>query len=138
MAVDIQKLNSLMKQFVATTPDIQGAILVTSDGLPMATALPTKLDEERVSAMSAAILALGERIGTELVRGATNRVFIEGKDGYALLTSCSDDLVLLVLAHHTVKLGVLIYEIKRILPMIKRLVGEEVTLTNFLMDSEKK
>ena len=126
MPVDTQRLNNLMKQFVATTSDIQGAALVTIDGLPMATALPTKLDEDRVSAMAAAILSLGEKISFELMRGSTSRILVEGQDGYALLTSCSDELVLLVLAHHSAKLGVLMFEIKRLLPVVKKLVGESI------------
>ena len=123
-AVDTKKLNLLLQHFVSATSDIQGAVLVTSDGLPMTTALPTRFDEERVAAMAAAILSLGERISSELARGLTNRVIVEGEDGYALFTSCSDDLALLVLANHAAKLGVLMFEIKRILPVLKKLVGE--------------
>ena len=36
------------------------------DGLPIATSLPREVEEDRVSAMSAAMLSLGERIASEL------------------------------------------------------------------------
>jgi predicted regulator of Ras-like GTPase activity (Roadblock/LC7/MglB family) len=123
MPIDTERLSSLLQKFVATTSDIQGVALVNSDGLPISVALPTRLDEDRVSAMAAAILALGERIGSELARGVTGRVIIEGKDGYALLTRFSEELALLVLAHRDTKLGVLIFEIKRLLPIVRKLVG---------------
>ncbi|MGF1498275.1 MAG: roadblock/LC7 domain-containing protein [Elainellaceae cyanobacterium] len=123
MAINTQKLNSVMQSFVASTPDIQAAALVTTDGLPLSTALPSRLDEERVSAMSAAILALGDRIGTELLRGTIERVYIEGKEGYAVLTNCSEDAVLLVLANRAAKQGILILEIKRILKDLRAILA---------------
>jgi hypothetical protein len=42
------------------------------------------MDEERTSAMSAAMLSLGERIGRELGRGAIERVFVQGEKGYGV------------------------------------------------------
>jgi predicted regulator of Ras-like GTPase activity (Roadblock/LC7/MglB family) len=98
---------------------VQGAALVTPDGLPQATTLPTTMDEERVSAMSAAMLSLGERIGKELARGMVDRIFVEGDDGYGILTSCSEDAVFLVLANKAAKQGVLMLEIKRALSDLK-------------------
>jgi len=46
---------------------------VSVDGLPIASALPQGVEEDRVSAMSAAMLSLGERIANELGRGAFTR-----------------------------------------------------------------
>ena len=63
MSINLDKLNQILTEFASTTSDIQGAALVTPDGLPLATTLPGNMDEERVSAMSASMLSLGERIG---------------------------------------------------------------------------
>jgi uncharacterized protein len=104
---------------VTLSPDIQGAILVTPDGLPLAAHLPIGMDEERVSAMSAAMLSLGERIGMELVRGVIERVFVEGTEGFGVLTSCGEDAVFVVLASKAVKQGVLMLEIKRAVTELK-------------------
>ena len=65
-------------------------------------------------AMSAAMLSLGERIGRELGRGAIERVFVQGEKGYGVLTSCGPDAVLLTIASHEVKQGLLFLEIKRV------------------------
>lgn len=115
MGINIQKLNQTLQEFVSNTSDIQGAALVTPDGLPLATTLPEKMDEERVAAMSASMLSLGERIGKELARGDIGRIFIEGEEGYGILTSCTEEALFLVLANHQAKQGVLMLEIKRIL-----------------------
>jgi hypothetical protein len=93
--------------------------MVTPDGLPLATSLPGAMDDERVSAMSAAMLSLGDRIGRELARGEIDRIYVEGDEGFSILTSCGEDAVLLVLAGKTAKQGVLMLEIKRILSALK-------------------
>ena len=115
MGINTQKLNQTLQEFVSSTSDIQGAALVTPDGLPLATTLPDRMDEERVAAMSASMLSLGERIGKELARGDVGRLFVEGEDGYGILTSCTEEALFLVLASHQAKQGVLMLEIKRIL-----------------------
>jgi predicted regulator of Ras-like GTPase activity (Roadblock/LC7/MglB family) len=93
--------------------------MVTPDGLPLATSLPTGMDDERVSAMSAAMLSLGDRIGRELVRGDIDRIYVEGDEGFSILTSCGEDAVFLVLAGKSAKQGVLMLEIKRTLSDLK-------------------
>jgi hypothetical protein len=119
MAIDTEKLGHILQNFVATTIDVQGAAMVTPDGLPLATSLPGTMDDERVSAMSAAMLSLGDRIGRELARGEIDRIYVEGDEGFSILTSCGEDAVLLVLAGKTAKQGVLMLEIKRILSALK-------------------
>ncbi|MBD1912322.1 MULTISPECIES: roadblock/LC7 domain-containing protein [unclassified Leptolyngbya] len=122
MAISTEKLNMVLQQFVTATSDVQGAALVTPDGLPLATSLPAGMDEERVSAMSAAMLSLGERIGSELARGGVDRIYVEGDQGYGVLTSCGEDAVFLVLASKAAKQGVLMLEIKRTLGELKLLM----------------
>ena len=112
----------VLQNFVSGTTDVQGAALVTPDGLPLAASLPGGMDEERVSAMSASMLSLGERIGTELARGTIDRIFVEGNKGFGILTGCGQDAVLLVLASESAKQGLLMLEIKRVLTELKLIV----------------
>jgi uncharacterized protein len=119
MPVSTMNLDGILQNFVTGTNDIQGAALVSPDGLPLATSLPAGLDDERVSAMSAAMLSLGERIGSELVRGTIDRIYVEGDKGFAILMGCSNDAVLLVLASHVAKQGLLMLEIKRVVAELK-------------------
>ena len=119
MAINSQKLNQVVQNFVARTSDVQGAAVVTPDGLPLASSLPGEMDEERVSAMSAAMLSLGERIGKELLGGNADRIFVEGDEGFTILTTCGNDAVFLVLASKEAKQGMLMLEIKRTLTEVK-------------------
>ncbi len=119
MGINTDKLNSILENFVSGTNDVQGAVLVTPDGLSLGSTLPPGMDEERVSAMSAAMLSLGERIGKELSRGSIERIYVEGDEGYGVLTSCGEEAVLLVLANKSVKQGILMLEIKRVVSELK-------------------
>lgn len=122
MAINTEKLGYLLQNFVSTTAEVQGAALVTPDGLPLATILPGGMDEERVSAMAAAMLSLGERIGLELARGGIDRIYVEGEEGYSILTNCGRDAVFLVLASRSAKQGVLQLEIKRTVLDLKQIL----------------
>ncbi|MEQ8995785.1 MAG: roadblock/LC7 domain-containing protein [Coleofasciculus sp. B1-GNL1-01] len=113
MAINAEKLGMIIKDFASAASDVEGAAVVTPDGLPLATTLPSGMDDERVSAMSAAMLSLGERIGKELVRGAIDRIYVEGEKGFSVLTSCGEDTVFLVLATKEAKQGLLMLNIKR-------------------------
>ena len=122
MGINVDKLNNILQNFVSSASDVQGAAIVTPDGLSLASALPGGMDDERVSAMSAAMLSLGERIGKELGRGGVERIFVEGTDGYGVLTSCGEDAVFLVLASRTAKQGVMMLDIKRALEDLKKAI----------------
>lgn len=119
MIVTSSKIESILQNFVSSSSDIQGAALVSPDGLPLAASLPMGMDEERTSAMCAAMLSLGERIGQELARGTIERIYVEGDKGYGLLVSCGEDAVLLVLASQSAKQGILMLEVKRVVSELK-------------------
>lgn len=102
-----------LKKLQISSPDIQASALVSVDGLIIASALPASVEEDRVSAMSAAMLSLGERISVELKRGALNQVYIRGDQGYVLLTSVGNEAVLTVMANSGAKLGLMFLDIKR-------------------------
>lgn len=102
-----------LKELQSSTPDIEASAVVSVDGLTIASALPPDVEEDRVSAMSAAMLSLGERIAGELRRGVLNQVYIKGDEGYVVLMSVGEDAVLTVLARKEAKLGLLFLDMKR-------------------------
>ncbi|MEB3150503.1 MAG: roadblock/LC7 domain-containing protein [Sphaerospermopsis sp.] len=121
--INTSMLQDVLQGFVSGSADVQGAALVSPDGLPLASVLPGDMDEERTAAMSAAMLSLGERIGGELARGSIDRIVVEGEKGYGVLVGCGADAVLLVLAGAGVKQGILFLEIKRVVTKITPLLA---------------
>jgi predicted regulator of Ras-like GTPase activity (Roadblock/LC7/MglB family) len=102
-----------LRDLQASSPDVEASAVVSVDGLTMASALPTDVEEDRVSAMSAAMLSLGERIANELGRGGLEQVYIKGESGYVILTSVGSEAVLTVLAREQAKLGLLFLDMRR-------------------------
>ena len=107
----------------ANTPDVEASAVVSVDGLIIAAALPTTVEEDRVAAMSAAMLSLGERIAGELGRGSLDEVYIHGDEGYVLLTSVGFEAVLTVLARRQGKLGLIFLEMRRAAEDIAKWTG---------------
>ena len=107
------RLDRAIHALLSQTPEIEAAAVVSFDGLPMAAALPPSMDEDRVAAMSAALLSLGERAAQGLGRGELSQVYIEGDAGTVFLISADDEAVLVAVAAKGAKTGMMLYEVKR-------------------------
>jgi len=112
-----------LREMQAASPEIEASAVVSVDGLIMASALPAEVEEDRVSAMSAAMLSLGERIAKELGRGSLEQVYIRGNTGYVILTAVGEEAVLTALAREGAKLGLIFLEMRRAAESLARLVG---------------
>ncbi|MGQ9585325.1 MAG: roadblock/LC7 domain-containing protein [Anaerolineae bacterium] len=107
---------------LSNTVGIEASAVVSVDGLIIASALPADVEEDRVSAMSAAMLSLGERIASELGRGNLERVYIEGADGYVFLSAVGEEAVLTALATKNAKLGLVFLDMKRAVEDLSKLI----------------
>ncbi len=111
-----------LRDLQAGTPDVEASAVVSVDGLIMASSLPAGVDEDRISAMSAAMLSLGDRIAIELSRGSLEQVYIKGSDGIIVLMAVGEDAVLTLLARESAKLGLIIHDMKRAVTDLERLL----------------
>lgn len=117
------KMVTRLRDMQIASPDIIASAVVSVDGLTMASALPGDVEEDRVAAMSAAMLSLGERISSELGRGTLDEVYIRGVEGFVLLTAVGDEAVLTALARDEAKLGMIFLEMRRAAEDLEKLVG---------------
>jgi len=111
-----------LRDLQASSGDVEGAAIVSVDGLSMASALRADVEEDRVSAMSAAMLSLGERIASELGRGTLEQVNVRGENGYVILTAVGEDAVLTVLARKDAKLGLILLDVTRTVSALAEIV----------------
>lgn len=111
-----------LRDLQVASPDIEASAMVSVDGLSIASALPQGVEEDRVSAMSAAMLSLGERIASELGRGTLDQVYIKGENGYVVLMSVGEDAVLTALANEHAKLGLIFLEMRRATEDLEKLI----------------
>ncbi len=108
-----QDLSTRLNNLVSSSSEIEAAALVSTDGLPIASVLPEAVEDDRLAAMSAAMLSLGEQITGELARGELEQVFIRGSGGHVILMSISENIVLTALAGENAKLGLILLEMRR-------------------------
>jgi uncharacterized protein len=108
-----QLLAETLDGFVGTSADVEAAAVVSFDGLTMASALPDEMDDDRVGAMSAALLSLGEQAARGLGRGDLQQLFVEADDGYVFLMSARDQAVLVAVTGRHAKIGFILYEMRR-------------------------
>jgi len=118
-----EQMVTRLRALQASAPDIEASAVVSVDGLIIASALPQGSEEDRVSAMSAAMLSLGERIAGELGRGNLEQVYIKGNAGFIVLTSVGSEAVLTALARQEAKLGLIFLEMRRAAEDLVKLVG---------------
>jgi predicted regulator of Ras-like GTPase activity (Roadblock/LC7/MglB family) len=115
----IERLHELQMD----TPDVEATAIVSVDGLTIASSLPAGVEEDRVSAMSAAMLSLGERIASELGRGSLDEVYVKGEYGYVVLRAVGEEAVLTVLARQQTKLGLLFLDMRRASADLAKILG---------------
>ena len=107
-----EQILQILQGLVGRSQDVEGAMLVTLDGLPLASALPQGADEDRVAAMAAAALSMGARTTAELRRGSLQQVLVKGDSGYIVIISAGTDTVLAAISNGEAKLGMILYEMK--------------------------
>jgi predicted regulator of Ras-like GTPase activity (Roadblock/LC7/MglB family) len=111
-----------LRDLQATTPEVEASAVVSVDGLTIASSLPANFEEDRVSAMSAAMLSLGERIASELGRGGLDQVYVKGDEGYVILMSVGEEAVLTTLVREGARLGLIFLDMRRTADDLARLV----------------
>jgi uncharacterized protein len=114
----VERLQDLQR----SSGDVEAAAIVSVDGLSMASLMPPNIEDDRVSAMSAAMISLGERISSELGRGALEQVYVKGEQGYVILNAVGEEAVLTVIARKEAKLGLIFLDIGRTVGDLEKLV----------------
>ena len=108
-----QRLAHELDEFIETSPNVEAAAVVSFDGLTMASALPEDMDDDRVGAMSAALLSLGEQAARGLGRGDLSQIFVEADEGFVFLMSAKDEAVLVAVTDRDAKIGFILFEMRR-------------------------
>jgi predicted regulator of Ras-like GTPase activity (Roadblock/LC7/MglB family) len=117
-----EQMMARLRDLRVSTPDVEASAVVSVDGLIIVSDLSAEVEEDRVSAMSAAMLSLGERIASELGRGTLDQVYIRGNGGYVILMSVGEEAVLTVLARQDAKLGLVFLDMRRAASDLARLI----------------
>ena len=115
-------LQNVLEELKSSSADVEASALISSDGLMIASALQQGVDEDRVGAMSAALLSLGDRAARELARGTLESVQLKGERGYVMMVAAGREAVLTVLAKPSAKLGLLLLDVRRASEALAKLI----------------
>jgi hypothetical protein len=116
------RIKAVLYELLEISPYVNAAAVVRVSGLTVVSVMPDDMDQERISAMSAVMLLLGERIIGSARSGALDKVYIRGEEGHIVLTSAGREAVLTVLAHERMPLGLLFVEMGRAAERIRKLL----------------
>jgi uncharacterized protein len=120
-------LAAALDDFLATSPEVEAAAVVSADGLPMASALPPHVEEDRLAAMSAALLTLGERAADNLGKGELAQVFVEGSNGHVILMSAGANAVLVAVTARGAKAGLILFEMRKAADRVRGVMDTPMT-----------
>lgn len=108
-----ERLVQALDRFLDVSTEVEAAAVVSADGLPMASALPENVQEDRLAAMSAALLTLGDRAAEGLGKGDLEQVFVEGASGYVILMAAGEGAVLVAVTSREAKVGLILFEMRK-------------------------
>lgn len=118
----LEDLTKILKSLQNRSPGIEASALISEDGLIIASALSSELDDTRVGGMTATLLSLGTRAAAELHRGEVREVIVRGDNGYAVMVSAGSGTLLLVLTTEETKLGLIFFDMREAIKGISKVL----------------
>jgi len=115
-------LEGVLNELQGSIPEVEACAIVSVEGLPIVSALPTDVDEAKVAAMTAAMLTLGEKAAIELGKGNLEQVNIKGVDGWLLVIQAGMNACLTVSTTASAKLGMVFLEMKRAAEKVSQMI----------------
>lgn len=113
MASRTERITEILRGIRISSPDVIGAAVVSIEGFIIAAVAPSEIDEELVGGMAAALLGVGERISSELMRASMEQTYVKSEKGYVILNAVGTEAVLVLLVTKEAKLGLIFLELRR-------------------------
>lgn len=101
----------LITDFVNTVPGVAHAVVVSSDGLPLAASAGFPADRaDQLAAIASGLVSLTQGAARVFEGGAVNQTIVEMQRGLMLIMSISDGSCLAVLAAPDCDMGLVAYQ----------------------------
>src|SRR3954464_6819193 len=111
LSVAARNVSWLVDNFVERTPGVSEAVVVASDGLPMAMSRSLDRDSaDRFAAVAAGLIGLAYGAAGRFGGGAVNEIVVEMENAFLFVTGISDGSCLAVVADATCDVGLVAYE----------------------------
>lgn len=111
LSSEARNINWLVANFVDRVAGVQDAVVVSSDGLPMAVSVGMDRDgADRFAAVASGLIGLAYGAAGRFGGGAVTQVIIEMENSFLFVTGISDGSSLTVLADASCDVGLVGYE----------------------------
>ena len=120
MSAKIKKLVTVL-QNLQQNSEVDGCALVSERGQVMAAALQSGVDEKAVSAMAAALVSIGGRVGTALNSGEPKNIVLEGNNKTVIVRKI-ERAALIATAPADAKIGLIDFEMDSTATSIEELL----------------
>jgi predicted regulator of Ras-like GTPase activity (Roadblock/LC7/MglB family) len=111
LSAEARNLNWLITNFVDRVPGVNEAVVVSSDGLPMAVSEGLDRDAaDRFAAVASGLIGLAYGAAGRFGGGAVNEVIVEMENAFLFVTGISDGSCLAVVSSADADVGLVGYE----------------------------
>ncbi len=105
-------LTQILKK-LTSTGDIEGAAVITRDGLLIASELSSGIDGDTFAAMSATMTGAAETAIQELKKSSPDRIIVESPKAKLITTGAGEQAILACIVSPEAKLGMILLEMKK-------------------------
>ncbi|HON83732.1 MAG TPA: roadblock/LC7 domain-containing protein, partial [Caldisericia bacterium] len=122
MIQDVNLIKEKFNKLMENDKTVESLILISKDGLPISSTLSME-EEEKIAALSASLVMLGERAIEDFKKGEFEEIFARGNEGYIFIYNISQNIALLGILTNEAKLGLIRLEFKNLVNDLKQIVG---------------
>lgn len=119
----MEAIMQILKDAEQSVDGIQGVAVVSTDGLPMASAIEAKIGEAELAALASSMLSIGSTAMTNLKKGELDSLYVKCDKGYILLRYSGPLAVVLFITEENARLGPLLLELKRTAKRLEDMLG---------------
>ena len=117
-------LDALVRNLCETVPEVRQAVVVSSDGLPLAISEDLgKGDADRLAAVSSGMIGLAYGSAGQFDAGAVSNVIVEMENGWLFITGIRGGSLICCLTEKTVDMASIAFEMS----IFVQRVGESLT-----------
>lgn len=107
-----QLLEEVLDELTTHNPDILSALVVSDDGLNVASSIPYR-DDDAIALATSDLTDMAEEFSKRLDQGKLNRILLEGERRTTVVLRASRHTVLVVLVPADAKLGLVMLSMRR-------------------------
>lgn len=104
------------------SPEIIAAVIISKDGLMMASEIPEEIDNRNIAAVTASMVYVSKRALYEINQGNLTQISIEGESGQIICLN-SEKIVLTALINIEAKLDPILSQMKKTLEKVNEALG---------------